>query len=174
MHSLSIQYMPSTRCNPVANNDHVFYLFYAVDASHLNFNYDLPVIVSYSLSRSLEGGTFTVIGSNFGADSLPSLVRIGTTACSSPTKVTDHTAFKCISPRFVPSVATPSSQGLLFNATFGSIVATSTFNYDVPAITGLSSSRSTAGGSITIFGSNFGMPFPSLSNSCGIHRVIFF
>jgi hypothetical protein len=73
-----------------------------------------------------------------------------------PEKVTSHTAFRCTAPRFSTSASTPFSQNLVLNATFGSRIATATFNYDVPAITGLSSSRSTAGGSITVFGTDFG------------------
>lgn len=99
----------------------------------------------------------TVTGANFGAASLPSSVKIGSTACILPLMVTPHTEFSCKFSKYTISVETPSSQGLIANVTFQSRITTSTFNYDVPAITGISSTRSTAGGSITIFGSDFGM-----------------
>eukprot|EP01117_Protostelium_nocturnum_P011184 TRINITY_DN405_c0_g1_i6.p1 TRINITY_DN405_c0_g1~~TRINITY_DN405_c0_g1_i6.p1 ORF type:complete len:5778 (+),score=1958.70 TRINITY_DN405_c0_g1_i6:207-17540(+) len=114
------------------------------------FSYLPPHADRFTGSTSTAGETITVFGTNFGNDASVFTATLNGVACNTYTISASHTAFTL-------NVPEGSGTNLQLVVTVnGQSSSPIPFNYGAPSITALSDTYSTAGGSVTLNGFNFG------------------
>jgi hypothetical protein len=110
---------------------------------NLTLTADPPSVFFVSNERPTTGGLVTVTGSNFGLNAAPTSLLIGSTECSSPTKLLAHSAVTCT---LMPLSALPSFNLIVRIIISNQTGATSGFSYHVPSLVSISTDRPTSGG----------------------------
>jgi hypothetical protein len=137
-----------------------------VGTGHIMFSYDAPA-VSYANNWNAptsSGTSVTLLGSNFGGRDYSQTAAIGVTACAT-TAYGTMTSVLCLSPNGVGDLQSPRVASGQLSGTMN--VA---FSYDSPVITRVTTYNgpTTAGTSITVYGTNFGVGDGTPSTGVGV------